>query len=478
MQMIINGKRTDSSDGKTMNVYNPATNQVIDTVPVATKEDVDYAVDCAVAGQKIWGSVPLYKRGPIVEKYVELVKAHKEELARMESEEVGKTIPEAANEINNVIAFFTGFLEKAKHEYEESYPVGMEPNTEERMQIVIREPVGVIACIIPYNFPVSLFTHKVAPALVAGNSVVVKPASDCPRTLIRLCELLVEAGFPDGTVNIVTGKGSEVGAWLVGNGKLGSVSLTGSTAVGAKIAALAGQNITPVTLELGGNDPFIVCDDADVDMAVHEAVLGRLVNAGQICVASKRFIIHNSVKEEFISKLVEKVSAYVIGDPSDPKTQMGCLINEEAAKKVDRQVKRCVDQGARLLYGGERNGAFYTPTVLVDVTKEMDIMRDEEVFGPVFPIIGFDTVEEAIEIANNTMYGLSSGVCSRDIGKAIKIARRIEAGTVVINGGGRLRSREMPFGGRKKSGIGAEGVSCTLREVTAPKNIILKNILK
>lgn len=478
MQMIINGKKTDSSNGKTMNVFNPATGKVIDTVPVATKEDVDYAVDCAVAGQKVWGAVPLYKRGPIVEKYVELVKAHKDELARMESEEVGKTIPEAANEINNVIAFFTGFLEKAKHEYEESYPVGMEPNTEERMQIVIREPVGVIACIIPYNFPVSLFTHKVAPALVAGNSVVVKPASDCPRTLIRLCELLVEAGFPDGTVNIITGKGSEVGAWLVGNGKLGSVSLTGSSAVGAKIAALAGQNITPVTLELGGNDPFIVCDDADVDMAVNEAVLGRLVNAGQICVASKRFIIHNSVKEEFTRKLVEKVSAYIIGDPSDPKTQMGCLINEEAAKKVDRQVRMTVEQGARLLYGGERNGAFYTPTVLVDVTKDMDIMRDEEVFGPVFPIIGFDTVDEAVEIANNTMYGLSSGVCSRDIGKAIKIARRIEAGTVVINGGGRLRSREMPFGGRKKSGIGAEGVSCTLREVTAPKNIILKNILK
>ena len=173
-----------------------------------------------------------------------------------------------------------------------------------------------------------------------------------------------------------------------------------------------------------------------------------------------------------------QVSAYIVGDPSDTKTQMGCLINEDAAKKVDDQVRLTISQGAKLLYGGERNGAFYSPTVLVDVTKDMDIMQDMEVFGPVFPIIGFDTVDEAVEIANNTMYGLSSGVCSRDIGKAIKIARRIEAGTVVINGGGRLRSREMPFGGRKKSGIGAEGVSCTLHEVTAPKNIILKNILK
>lgn len=478
MKMIINGQKVDASNGRTMNVYNPAKGTIIDTVPVATKDDVERAVDCAVAGQKVWGAMPLYKRGPYIEKFVELVKAHKEELARMESAEVGKTIPEAANEINNVIAFFTGFLEKAKHDYEESYPCGMEPGTDERMQIVIREPIGVVACIIPYNFPVSLFTHKVAPALVAGNSVVVKPASDCPMTLIRLCELLVEAGLPDGTVNIITGKGSEVGSWLVGNGKLGSVSLTGSTAVGAQIAALAGQNITPVTLELGGNDPFIVCDDADVDLAVSEAVIGRLVNAGQICVASKRFIIHNSVKEEFTRKLVEQVSAYIVGDPSDPKTQMGCLINEDAAKKVDDQVRLTISQGAKLLYGGERNGAFYSPTVLVDVTKEMDIMRDMEVFGPVFPIIGFDTVDEAVEIANNTMYGLSSGVCSRDIGKAIKIARRIEAGTVVINGGGRLRSREMPFGGRKKSGIGAEGVSCTLHEVTAPKNIILKNILK
>lgn len=480
MKMFIGGKRVNSRDGQVIDVLNPATGKVIDTVPSATEEDVNEAVELAVKGQKVWGAMPLYKRGEIIKKFVDITQApeKKAELASLLSQETGKPITEANIEIGNIPTLFNGFVEKAKHFYDESIPSGSEPGNEYTMQITTREPVGVVACIIPFNFPVDLFGQKIAPSLVAGNAAIVKPSTDNPLTLIKLCELLAEAGVPDGAIEIVTGPGSKVGTWLVSNRNIGLVSLTGSTEVGIETGIRAAKNLTPVALELGGNDAFIVLEDGDVDLAVEETIFGRLYNTGQVCCASKRFIIHNSVKKEYTEKIIARLKKLVVGDPSDPKTNVGCLISEKAAKGVEKQVNLTVEQGAKIVYGGKRNGAFYEPTVLTDVTPEMDVARDMEIFGPVIPIIGFDTTEEAIKIANSSKFGLSGNIFTRDINKGLKAARAMECGGVVINGCSFFRSCEMPFGGYKMSGIGNEGISCTLEEVTQLKTIVLKNVLK
>lgn len=477
MKMLIGGKWKEASNGATFPVYNPATGELIDTVPAATPEDVEEALLCAKAAQKEWGALPTYKRAEVMLRFAQLVNGQKEELARSISREVGKANPDAMGECNNAVALFTGFAEKAKHTYEQSYPAGMEAGTEGRMQIVVREPIGVVAAIIPFNYPLTLFSHKVAPALTAGNAVVVKPASDCPLTLLRIGEIMKEAGLPDGVLNIITGRGEAVGNSLVDNDIIGAVSLTGSTEVGAKIAGMAAKHIVPATLELGGNDPFIILDDTDLEMAVSNAVMGRTGNAGQVCSSSKRFLVHNSIKEAFTDQLIAKLKMLKVGDPALPDTQMGCLINAKAAQGVREQVEHTVAQGATLALGGKENGAFFEPTVLTGVTGEMDIAKDMEVFGPVFPVIGFDTDEEAIAIANGSQYGLSSSIHSRDIGRALRMSHKLETGNVVINGCGFIRSKEMPYGGHKKSGIGNEGISITMEEFTRPKVIILKDIL-
>lgn len=477
MKMLIGGKWKDASNGETFPVYNPATGELIDTVPAATPRDVEEALLSAKTAQKEWGMLPIYKRAEVMLCFAQIVNAHKEELARSISREVGKAHADAMGECMNAVALFTGFAEKAKHTYEQSYPAGMEAGTEGRMQIVVREPIGVVAAIIPFNYPLTLFSHKVAAALTAGNAVVVKPASDCPLTLLHICEFMQEAGLPDGVLNMITGRGEAVGSSLVDNDIIGAVSLTGSTEVGTKIASMAAKHIVPATLELGGNDPFIVLDDADLELAVSNAVAGRTGNAGQVCSSSKRFLVQNSIKEIFTERLIEKLKEIKVGDPALPDTQMGCLINAKAAQGVREQVEYTVAQGAVLALGGHNDGAFFEPTVLTNVTADMDVAKNMEIFGPVFPIIGFDTDEEVVAIANASQYGLSGSIHSCDIGRALRMSHKLETGNVVINGCGFIRSKEMPYGGHKKSGIGNEGISITMEEFTRPKVIILKDIL-
>ena len=477
-KMIIGGKKVDSSDGAVIEVTNPATGGVIDTVPSATKADIDKAVSEAAAGQKKWALVPLHERGAILCRFVDLALAHKEELAQLLSKETGKPIVEARIEIDNIPILFRGFVEKAKHLYGSVIPNGTEPGQEKTIQFTVREPVGVVACVIPFNFPCDLFDQKVAPSLIMGNAAIVKPSTDNPLTLIRLCELLVEAGVPDGAIEVVTGRGSTVGSWLCSHPDVGLISLTGSTGVGIETAQAAAKHLTPCALELGGNDAFIVLKDADVDLAVEETMFGRMYNTGQVCCASKRFIVQNSRKEEFTKKLIARIGKLVQGNPQDEKTTIGCLISEKAAIGVEEKVNKTVGQGARVVLGGKRRGAFYEPTVLADVSPETDVARDMEIFGPVVPIIGFDSTEEAVRIANSSIFGLSGCVFSRDINAAMKVASAMECGGVVINGSSFFRSCEMPFGGYKMSGIGNEGILCSLEEVTQLKTIILKNVLK
>ncbi|MDR3306009.1 MAG: aldehyde dehydrogenase family protein [Clostridiales Family XIII bacterium] len=476
MKMFLNGKPVDSVSEETFDVFNPATGQVIDSVPKGTPEDIRKAVDAAVKAQKSWKRTPIHQRAAILHKFLDLVDANKESLAHTLSAENGKPITEARAEIGNVRIGFSGFIEHAKHFYDSMIPAGTEAGQDKNIQLVVREPVGVVACIIPFNFPCDLFDQKAAPALMMGNAAIVLPSSDNPLTLLRLTGYLIEAGIPDGVVQCLTAPGRVKGE-IAKDRRIGLITLTGSTEVGIETAKTAAEHLIPCALELGGNDAFIVLDDADLELAAEEIVWGRLYNTGQVCCASKRFLVHNSVKGEFARRVAEKIKARKYGDPAEEDTQIACLISEAAAVKTEQQVAKTVEQGGKVILGGKRSGAFYDPTVIIDVPKDSDVAVDMEIFAPVVPIIGFDTDEEAIEIANRSSYGLSSCVFSRDFKRAWKVAAAMEAGAAVINGASFFRSFEMPFGGWKYSGIGTEGVMSTFEEMTRVKTIVLKNIV-
>ena len=477
MKMIIDGKAVDASNNAVIEVINPANGKVIDTVPAATEADVALAVAKAKSGQKIWAKVPLHEKGDILLKFIALVDENREKLARMLSDETGKPISEARGEIVNIPIAFKGFIERAKHLYGEIIPNGQEKNQERNVLLTVREPVGVVACVIPFNFPCDLFDQKVAPALLAGNAAIVKPSTDNPLTLCMLTDLLVKAGVTNGAVQILTGKGSQVGAWLCQNPDVHAITFTGSTDVGLETYKNAANHLAHVALELGGNDAFIVWKDGDVNLAVEETIWGRMYNTGQVCCASKRFLIHNSLKDAYAQKLVERIKKIKLGDPADDSTQLGCLISEKAAIEVEKQVNLTVSQGGKIIYGGKRNGAFYEPTVITGVPKTADVAIDMEIFGPVVPVIGFDTLDEAVEIANSSKFGLCGCIFTSDIKTAWQTAAVLECGGVVINGASFFRSFEMPFGGYKYSGIGTEGIMSTFDEVTLTKTIVLKNII-
>jgi succinate-semialdehyde dehydrogenase/glutarate-semialdehyde dehydrogenase len=477
MKMSINGKPADAFDKSVINIINPATGQIIDTVPNAGEEDVARAVEAAQAAQKIWAKVAIHQRATILRKFIQQAIARKEELAQLLMRETGKPIYETRMELDNIPNSFEAFIEKGKHLYGNIIPNGSEAGQENNLQLVIREPVGVVACIVPFNFPLDLFTHKAVPALMAGNAVILKPPHQNPLTLCTIIEMLIEAGVDKGVIQVLTGDGPKVGAALTAHPGVHKISFTGSTAAGIEVAKAAANHLAHVSLELGGNDPFIVHEDADLDQAAQDMIWGRMFACGQVCCASKRFLIHNRVKEEFVKKAIENIKKLNFGDPADENTNISCLVSEAAAKQVEAQVAIVVQQGGRVVCGGKRNGAFYEPTLIVDVPKTSDVAMDMEIFGPVIPIIGFDSIEEAIEIANSSKYGLGGCVFTSNMKTAMKVSTELECGMVVINGSSCYRSFEMPFGGHKYSGIGSEGVLSTYNEVTQLKTIVMKNIV-
>lgn len=478
MKSLIGNEWRNSSNGEVIEVINPATRELIDTVPSLTEEDINMAVNCAHQAQKGWEDTPLLVRCEILSKFVNLVKENLDDLALLLSQETGKPIKEAYNEINNIFIGVPAYIEKVKHLYGNVIPKGTEKGQENTIQYTMRQPLGVVVAIIPFNFPSDIFINKVPPALLMGNSVILKPASVNPLTLTRYVELLVEAGVPSGVIEVVHGRGSTVGKALTSHEKVNMITLTGSTEAGMDAAKNASSHCAHVSLELGGNDAMIICDDADLDLAVNEVVWGRLYNTGQVCCASKRFLVHNNIKNEFILKMRQKLETLRVGMPQEENSDIGCLISEEAALEVARQVKETINQGAKLVCGGRRNGAFFEPCILDNVTPNMDVAKDMEIFGPVIPVIGFDTLEDAINIANQSKYGLSAGIITRDMNKAFKATEKLEAGGVVINGASFFRSFEQPFGGWKYSGIGNEGIMTTLEEMSRLKTVILKNVLK
>lgn len=482
MKMYIDGKPTDASNGEVIAVTCPVNGELIDTVPSATREDIQRAISIAVDGEKKWKKVPLHQRISMMQKFIDLVMAEetRQRLTELQSREMGKPYKESYGDFGGLKAHTDGFISAAKNNLcGTTIPFGNQAGLENDFDVSIREPIGTIIGIIPFNAPLVLFAKKVVPALLSGNCCIAKPASDDPLTVLALSELMYEAGFPGYAYQCVTGRGETTGEWLTADPRIAGVNFTGSTEAGKRVAENCGRNLKYQSLELGGNAPMIVCADADLDLTIANATVSRaFYNAGQICSLPKRFIVHRSLHDKFLEKLLAAISKVKMGDLHDPETNMGTLISEKAAMRVEAQVNQAIAQGAKLVCGNERSGAYYGPTVLDGVDTSMDICHDVEVFGPVFPIITFDTLEEAMDIANDTKYGLGACIMTADWGLGFRAAQDLDAGNVVINGQSLYRNLCTAYGANKDSGLGREGQTQTLLAMTQTKNIVFKGILK
>lgn len=460
-----------------MNNLNPATGEVYAVVHDFTDEEIDAAIGRAVEGAKEWTAIPFYKRMELMEKFLSLVDEHQEEIARIMTIEGGKPINQSRGEVGRVKDTCRSYMAAARTLFGQTMPINPEPRGEGDVIFTMHEPLGVVACITAFNFPAVVFAHKVSAALCAGNSVLLKPASDTPCSAVYMVDLLHKAGIPENVIQCITGPGGSVGDRIVSDPRVNAVMLTGSTAVGLHIAEICAKQLKPYCLELGGNDPLIVMDDFDVDEAVKETLAGRIANAGQVCCSSKRMIVQNTIREEYTKKLSEALNALKVGDPIDESVAVGPLINRRAADRVSAQIQKAVSEGATLCSGGVQTDCFVTPCVLGNVPKTASVASDDEIFGPVFPVIGFDTLDEAIEIANQSCYGLSSGILTRDFKTGMQFAMKSDAGGAVVGGNGNYRLGQQPFGGHKRSGVGTEGSMYTLTELTKVKSVILRGVL-
>ncbi|WP_249024585.1 aldehyde dehydrogenase family protein [Couchioplanes caeruleus] len=397
-------------------------------------------------------------------------------LARLLASENGKPITQTRGELDAAIRIFRGYGEEAKRLFGRQIPLDAVPGLERHFAVTVREPLGVVAAIVPFNYPIELYAHKAAAALAAGNAVIVKPPEKCPLTLLEVAGIVAAAGAPPAAHQVLIG-GPEVAKALASSEDVQLISLTGSTTAGRDIAMLAARTLKKVHLELGGNDAMIVCADADIAMAVDAVVLGRLARGnGQICCAVKRIFIVDEVYDAFAASLVERADRLVVGDPLDERTEVGPLITESAARAVEAAITRAVDDGAILAAGGQRDGAFLYPTVLTDVRPDEPAIA-QEIFGPVAPLVRVADHEEAMRHANTSDFGLQAAVFTRDIGRAFSLARRLEAGGVIVNGSTALRSENLPFGGVKQTGGTREGLHDTLLDLTRQKTIIVMEAL-
>ena len=474
MKMLLGGRSKDAESGRHFPVRNPATGEVIDTVPQAGPEDIREAIRIARAGRPIMAGLPAHRRSAILKQTANLIAEHFDELVRLLTLENGKSIRQCRAEMTTTERLFVDFAEEAKRIKGEVLPMDTVPGLEHMLAYTVRQPVGIVVGIVPFNYPAELFAHKIPGAIAAGASVIVKLPELCPLTILRIGELMFEAGLPGEGMQMITGFPADLGDGLLTDPDIRMISFTGSVPAARAIAAKAAGTLKRLAFELGGTDAMIVLADADLEDAVGAVVAGRLTSgAGQICCAIKRVLVQESIFDAFLHRLVERCHNIKMGDPFSEDTDLGPLITPQAAAKVDAQVKESVAMGAHCLAGGARVGySFYQPTVLVDVTPGMPVMRDE-VFGPVAPVCAFADAEEAIGMANDSPYGLQSSVFTMNISSALKIAHRLEVGGVVINSSGAFRPGNVPFGGAKQSGIGRESIVETVREMTEEKTIVI-----
>ena len=473
-KMIIGGQLTESNSGQWVEVRNPATGELVDRVPKGTVEDVHRAVAAAQKALPEWSAHSSASRGAVLHKAVHLIHEYERELAKLLTQEQGKPISESVRELRRFADTLEHYAGLAKNIRGGHIP-GLDKN---KYGLILKRPIGICGAIVPWNFPVALLGNKLGPALLVGNTVVVKPATTTPLTDIRVVGLLCQAGVTPGALNLVTGPGGTVGEELLRHPAIRKIGFTGATPTGKHVLEVTAQEIKRVTLELGGSDPMIVADDADFDAAVSAASVGRFYNCGQACLAIKRLYLFERIYDGFVAKLVEKAKRLKVGNPLARDSRLGPLHTAAQRQEVEEQVADAVKRGAKVLTGGKRpegdeysQGFFYQPTLLTDVPDDARIVQ-EECFGPALPIFRVKDWDEAIARANNSIYGLGSSVWSRDLNQALRAAEQIESGYTWINSA-QIIYDELPFGGVKWSGLGKEHGSEALDYYTETKSVVV-----
>lgn len=454
MQGFLGGKWVDADSGKTHDVTNPATGEVIGTIPDMGAAETRRAIEAARAAMPGWARKTAKERAEILRKWHDLMLENADDLARLMTIEMGKPLTEAKGEVTYAASFIEWFAEEGKRIYGDTIP---EHQSDKRI-VVIKQPIGVTAAITPWNFPIAMITRKAAPALAAGCPMVIKPSELTPYSAFALAVLAARAGVPAGILSVVTGDSSAIGGEMTANPTVAKLSFTGSTAVGRLLMEQSAPTVKKLSLELGGNAPFLVFDDANLEEAVEAAIASKYRNAGQTCVCANRIYVQAGIHDAFIAKLTERAKALKVGNGLEEGVAQGPLITEKAVQKVEAHIEDALSKGAKLLLGGKRHalgGTFFEPTVLSGATQGMRVAK-EETFGPVASIFRFETEEEAISMANDTEFGLAAYLCARDIGRIWRVSEALEYGIVGINTG--IISTEVaPFGGVKQSGIGREG---------------------
>jgi succinyl-CoA reductase len=476
--LFIGGSWRAPGSGRYVPVRDPSTDRVVGEAPVASADEARAAVEAAADAEEAWGSTPGHERARILRAAAARLQADREPMARLIATEVGKPIVDSRVEADRAVGVFLLAAEEIRHLGGESFPADAyerPAGNEHRFLFSVRDPIGVVVAIGPFNFPLNLLCHKVAPALAAGNPVVAKPTSAAPFTALRLAEHLAAAGVPPGVLNVVLGPGGSVGDALVEHPRTRLVTFTGSTEVGKAIAAKAGRHAKRVILEMGGLDPFVVLDDAPLDVTVAAAARGVFSYSGQVCTASKRFLVQDGIADRFARALAERADALRVGPALDETTEVGPLIDAGAVERMESLVEDARTRAAKLLAGGRRpadrpDGSFYAPTVLDEVPEEARVLR-EEPFGPIAPVVRFSDLENAVRIANATPYGLQAAVYTRDLARGFRLAKQIRAGGVHLNDPTNLRWDALPFGGVKESGLGREGLRYAMEEMTEVKLI-------
>lgn len=474
-ECFLDGNWNSAANGATLEVSNPATGSQLGTVPDCGREETHLAIESAARALPAWAARTPKERSILLRRWFELILTHQSDLATLMTAEQGKPLLEAKGEIAYAASFIEWFAEEGKRIYGDVIPA----HAADKRILVLRQPVGVVAAITPWNFPSAMITRKAGPALAAGCTFVCKPAPQTPYSALALAELADRAGFPKGVFNVITGSASAIGAEMTSNPTVRKLTFTGSTSVGKKLMAQCAGTLKKVSLELGGNAPFIVFDDADVDAAVQGAIASKFRNTGQTCVCTNRFLVQDGVYEEFARKLGAAVKRLRVGDGLAGETDQGPLIDTKALNKVEEHLADAIGKGARVVSGGKRHalgGTFYEPTVLIDATAKMQIAR-EETFGPVAPLFRFSTEAQAVAMANDTEFGLASYVYTRDLARSWRVAEALECGIVGLNTG--LISTEIaPFGGVKQSGIGREGSKYGVLDYTELKYVCIGEIGK
>ncbi len=470
---VINGAWVPAHSGATLDVENPATGERLGSVPNAGRDETRDAIAAAAAAFPAWRARTGKERGALLRAWFDLIMQNQEDLATLMTLEQGKPLAESRGEVAYGAAFIEWFAEEAKRTYGDIIP----GHARDKRILVTKEPIGVVGCITPWNFPIAMITRKVGPALAAGCTTVVKPASQTPFSALALAALAEQAGLPPGVLNVVTGAARDIGGELTSNPLVRKISFTGSTEVGKLLMAQSSTTVKQLSLELGGNAPFIVFDDADLDAAVEGAIVSKYRNSGQTCVCANRLLVQAPVYDAFAARLSAAVSRLTVGSGLEPGVTQGPLIDEAAVTKVEAHIADALAKGATLLRGGHRTapgGRFFEPTVLTGATEAMAIAR-EETFGPVAPLFRFETEADAIRMANATEFGLAAYFYGRDIGRIFRVAEALEYGIVGVNTG--LISTEVaPFGGVKESGIGREGSKYGIEDYLVVKYLCLGGI--